>query len=199
MTLDSATTPDRPAWQRPPFESGNTAALVSGGRSPRVYGLLAQQLAAGLAEDRPDLGHYPEAVAAWATAEAQAALFRRRLDEVGALDDDGNPRGGLLGWLSRTEAAAARHRAALGLDPRAEAVLTRDRAAAAALASAVDLGALAARGRAALDAREAAGIEAAPDLAGLVLARMAARAPVPHEPSALGIEAVTETPSREDK
>jgi hypothetical protein len=35
-------------------------------------------LAAGLVEDRPDLARYPEAVAAWSTAEAQAALLRRR-------------------------------------------------------------------------------------------------------------------------
>lgn len=59
---------------RPPFTSGNLARATSGARSPRVYGDLAQRLAAGLTEDRPDLGHYPEAVAAWATAEAQAAL-----------------------------------------------------------------------------------------------------------------------------
>ena len=150
---------------RPPFTSGNLARATSGARSPRVYGDLAQRLAAGLTEDRPDLGEYPEAVAAWATAEAQAALMRRHVAEVGPLDPDtGKPRDALLSWLTRLESAAARHRATLGLDPRSEAALSRERAAASVLA--VDLDALAERGRAALAARSTAPL----DLAGEVLA-----------------------------
>jgi len=145
-------------------------------------------LAAGLVEDRPDLGRYPEAVAGWATAEAQAALIRRRLDEVGSLDDHGEPRAGLLNWLTKLESAAGRHRAVLGLDPTAEARLSRDRAAAAALATAVDLDALAARGRAALDARAAEGTP--PDLAAMALARVHEQARPKNLPALS--EAVTE-------
>jgi hypothetical protein len=149
---------------RPPFTSGNLAPLTHGARSPRVYGDLAQRLAAGLTEDRPDLGAYPETVAAWATAEAQAALLRRHVAEVGPLDTDtGKPREAVLTWLTRLEGAAARHRATLGLDPRSEAALSRERAAASVLA--VDLDVLAERGRLALAARSTV----PPDLAGEVL------------------------------
>lgn len=130
-----------------------------GARTPRVYGELARDLAAGLLADRPDLERYPEAVAAWATAEAQAALLRSYLDTSGPIDPGTTePRTGVLDLLSRTERAAARHRSSLGLDPRSEASLARERAEAATLT--VDLGALAARGRAVLGSR--------PDLPGLL-------------------------------
>ncbi len=152
-----------------PFPPGNVVGLRSGHRSPRVYGKLAQRLAAGLAEDRPDLGAYPEAVAAWATAEAQVALLRRHVAEVGPIDPaTGEPRVTSLTWLRQLERLAAEHRATLGLDPRSEATLTRERAAAAVLT--VDLVGLAERGRAALATREAAGLPAPPDPAGDVLA-----------------------------
>lgn len=72
--------------ERPPFAPGNLAMLTHGASTPRVYGPLAEELAAGLTEDRPDLAAYPEALAAWATAEAQAALLRRHLSEVGTID-----------------------------------------------------------------------------------------------------------------
>lgn len=60
---------------RPPFPEGNAVQLGHGARSPRVYGTLAEQFTAGLLEARPDLAAYPEAVAGWATAEAQATLL----------------------------------------------------------------------------------------------------------------------------
>jgi hypothetical protein len=41
--------------ERPPFAPGNLAMLTHGARTPRVYGPLAEELAAGLTEDRPDL------------------------------------------------------------------------------------------------------------------------------------------------
>lgn len=163
--------------QRPPFPPGNTVRLTHGSRSPRVYGALAELLAAGLVDDRPDLAAYPEAVAAWATAEAQAALMRRHVAEAGTFDPEtGEPRARALEWLRSFERLAAEHRATLGLDPRSEASLARERAAAASLA--VDLGALAEHGRAVLAAREAAGLPAPPDLAGEVLAGVRAAAPV---------------------
>lgn len=165
----------RPASGREarPYAEGNTKRLTSGRNSVRVYGELAQHLAAGLVEDRPDLGAYPEAVAAWATAEAQATLMRRHVVEVGWLDEStGRPRETVLKWLRIYERLAASHRATLGLDPRSEAALARERTAAAVLS--VDLDALAQRGRDALAAREAAGIAPPPDLAGEVLASVQA-------------------------
>jgi hypothetical protein len=161
--------------ERPPFAPGNLVMLTHGARTPRVYGPLAEALAAGLTEDRPDLAAYPEALAAWATAEAQAALLRRHLAEVGTIDPDtGKPRAESLTVLRSFERLAAEHRATLGLDPRSEASLARERAAAATLA--VDLDALAQRGRAVLTAREQAGLPAPPDLAGDVLAEVRAAA-----------------------
>jgi hypothetical protein len=76
--------------------------------------------------------------------------------------------------LRSFERLAAEHRATLGLDPRSEASLARERAAAATLA--VDLDALAQRGRAVLTAREQAGLPAPPDLAGDVLTEVRAAA-----------------------
>lgn len=155
-----------------PFAPGNMQSVTAGHRSPRVYGELARLLAAGLVDDRPDLGAYPEAVASWATAEAQAALLRRHLAQVGTLDDQDLPREGLLKWLTKFESNAATARAALGLDPRSEAALRRERAAAAVLT--VDLAGLAERGAAALAAQQRSGAAGPHDLAGEVLATMAA-------------------------
>lgn len=159
--------PARGTGTRPPFTPGNLVGASHGARAPRVYGDLAQRLAVGLMDDRPDLAAYPEAVAAWATAEAQAALMRRHVADVGTFADDGEPRGSLLTWLRSFERMASEARKPLGLDPMSEAALSRERAAAATLA--VDLDALAERGRLALAQREAAGLPAPPDLAGEVL------------------------------
>lgn len=184
MSKHTDTTPEtkrpyRPAGGGPPrgtmipFAKGHAVTMTAGHRSPRVYGELAQHLAAGLTDDRPDLAAYPEAVAAWATAEAQTALARRYIAEEGWLDPDTNlPRDGVLTWLRAFERLAAQHRATLGLDPRSEAALARERASAAVLA--VDLDGLAERGRTALQEREDAGIEPPRDVAGDVLARVQA-------------------------
>lgn len=147
-----------PKGRRPPFAKGNTLAVKSGHHSARVYGPLAEQIAAGLMETRPDLRGYPEAVAAWATLEAQTALVRRHIAHVGMIDPAAEQvRSRPLDDLLKLERATAKMRATLGLDPRSEAELARERAAASALA--VDLSSLAERGRAALEAQEAAGIE----------------------------------------
>lgn len=153
-----------------PFRGGHTVSMTAGHRSPRVYGELAQQLSAGLMQNRSDLAGYPEAVAAWATAEAQAALLRRHLGQVGPLDENDQPRDAVLKWLTSLEKQAAARRSELGLDPRSEASLARERAAATVLHQ--DLSGLAERGRQALAERSAAGEEPAPDLAGEALARV---------------------------
>jgi hypothetical protein len=98
--------------ERLPLLAGHPGPLVSGHRTPRVYGPLAQTLAAGLEADRPDLAAYPEALAAWAQSEAIAALLRRHLSEVGPVDPaTAQPRETSLKELARAEFAAARHRA----------------------------------------------------------------------------------------
>lgn len=51
--------PARGTGTRPPFAPGNTVNLRSGHRSPRVYGELAEHLAAGMLEARPDLAPIP--------------------------------------------------------------------------------------------------------------------------------------------
>jgi hypothetical protein len=142
--------------------------MTHGATTPRVYGPLAQMLVAGLEAKRPDLAAYPEAVAGWATIESIAMLLRRHLSQVGVIDPDSSePRERALAELHKAENAAAKHRAVLGLDPLNEARLSKERAAAVTLA--VDLEALAERGRAVLDSREQAGLPAPPDLAGDVL------------------------------
>ncbi|MDP3969100.1 MAG: hypothetical protein Q8Q02_12555 [Nocardioides sp.] len=144
--------PARDAGTLPPFPPGNTLATTHGARSPRVYLPLAADLAAGLLDARPDLAPYPVAVARWAEWEARALLMRRHLAEVGDLGDDGDPRGSTR-WLKTCETHAERAAAVLGLDPRSEASLARERAA--AHVAAVDVHALAATGAAILAARDA--------------------------------------------
>ncbi|HEY4237416.1 MAG TPA: hypothetical protein VGM45_08785 [Gaiellaceae bacterium] len=147
---------DRAEWvpefpgQRPPFEKGNTASLRIGSHSPRVYEPRAQELAAGLIQARPDLDgpSFAAAVHVWAV---YAARFELRA--AAAADDAAEDY-----WIVRLGNALLKAGTALGLDPTSEARLTRDRAATAALASHVDLDALAQRGRAALDARAALAI-----------------------------------------
>lgn len=178
----TARSPAQQEWTRgflyTPFPVGHGKALTIGARSPRVYGEVARLLTAGLLDDRPDLENYPEAVAAWAQAEAQAALMRRHLEEVGTLDpESGEPRKGALHWLDVFEKRAHKAREPLGLDPLSDAKLVKTRAEAAS--GVVDLNDLAERGRAARAAREDAGLPDPtdhPDVAGTVLAAVQADA-----------------------
>lgn len=161
---------------RPPFPDGNAVNMAHGARAPRVYGTLAEQLTSGLLEARPDLSAYPEAVAGWATAEAQATLLRRHLEKVGTIDPaTGEPRESTLKHLRWFEAAAAKHRSTLGLDPRSEAELARERAAAVTLG--VNLEQLANRGRQALNGSDSDRPALHDDLAGHVLEQVKSAAP----------------------
>lgn len=136
----------------PPFPETHSLSLGHGAHSPRVYGELAQVLAAGLLEIRPDLQAYPVAVARWAEWEGRAQLLRKHLAVVGDIDaSTGEVRPGLTKWLHRCENAAERAAALLGLDPISEARLAKERASAQLVA--VDLAEIAARGRQILDQR----------------------------------------------
>ena len=81
---------------------------------------VADQLAAGLAEVAPwtSAATFAGSVASWSWAEAQAVVLRRYLDEVGQVDDEGQPRPA-LGLLERVETRLANLRAQLGLTPLA--------------------------------------------------------------------------------
>lgn len=134
-----------------PYQPGNVKAKKSGAWSERSVAPLAAELTAGLLADRPDLAAYPDVVTAWSRAEARCRLLADWFDD-GFFKPDGEERPGIR-YVVQFEKQAADLRAKLGLDPLSEAKLARDRATATAVA--FDLDALAARGRAALDARRA--------------------------------------------
>lgn len=148
---DTATT-DRPKpGTRPPFTDGHLARLKFGARSPRVYGAVAEKLLEDLLIAKPELAEYPEEAAAVAQQEAIVALMRMEV-AAGVRDKStGQPRLALLARYFSAERAAAKARDRIGLAPQSEAEIARVRAD--AIKSAVDLHALAARGRAALEAR----------------------------------------------
>ncbi len=110
---------------------------------------LVQELVAGLLADRPDLERFPETVVAWGRAEARCVLFDAYL-----MSDTPDSERALktARFVGQFERLAIELRARLGLDPRSEVELARDRAQ--ATREAVDLDAIRARGRASLEARE---------------------------------------------
>jgi hypothetical protein len=129
----------RPAGggQPRPYRPGNLEAVVHGANSAALVDAVAERYRAaavaflGGADHVPDyLGRreYDRAIQAWARAEARVDLVTRYLDDVGHLDDEGNPRPAAR-HLVDLEAAAAKRRAELGLDPLSRARLGRDVAA----------------------------------------------------------------------
>lgn len=134
-----------------PFVDGNAAAFKSGAHSARFVDPLAVELAEGLIADQPGLARYPEVVMAWGRAEARCALLADWTARVGLIDElTGELRGGK--HIAQFERLASDLRARLGLDPRSEAELSRERVAASR--GAVDLDAIVNAGKAALDSRE---------------------------------------------
>jgi hypothetical protein len=159
--MTTSTTPDdercptcdrrlRHSWQ--PFQPGHETRLEHGARAPRHVDPIAAELASALLEDRPELGNYPEAVMAWARAEARCILFADWHARCGFLDEDtGEMRGGSK--VGQFEAQAANLRTRLGLDPASDATLRKAQAEAITLTA--DLVAIRERGRAALEQRRA--------------------------------------------
>jgi hypothetical protein len=142
----------------PPFAPGHEVNLRHGARSDKYIEPLAAAFRDVLLADRPDLAGYPEAVAAWAVAEARCERYRVWHGTHGFIDAEGNVPGGAN--VSVYENQAQRMRERLGLDPLAEAALAKTRAE--AVLTTVDLESIRARGRAAWAARQAedAAIEA---------------------------------------
>jgi hypothetical protein len=139
------------SWE--PFQPGNMAAVRHGAMSPRVYLSVARELAAGALAARPDLEPFAALVAEWAENQARADLVRVWLADRELLDDDGIAPGvgGALKLMHACERRAAEAARALGLDPASEARLAAARSTATLMQ--VDLAAVAAAGRAALQAR----------------------------------------------
>lgn len=119
-------------------------SVRSGAWSPRLFEPVAAELVSELLERRPDLAGYPETVVSLARSEARAVLLDEYLSRVGMFDPKGKLREGPLRFVRQFAADADRLRAELGLTPRSEAVVQRDRAQAAA--TVVDLHAVRAAG-----------------------------------------------------
>ncbi len=135
-----------------PFAPGHELSMKSGAYSARKVDPIAVELSVGIVELRPDLAapEFMFAVHAWARAEARCILLADWLVDRVMVADDGEPLPMLIS-VARFEKQAADLRARLGLDPRAKAELDRQRVE--ATRSAVDLDAVRAAGRTAIDAR----------------------------------------------
>jgi hypothetical protein len=154
-----------PSWRsdpslssRPPFEPGNLAALRHGATTTRLVAPIAEQYREALPRVAPwtERPAFDGAVASLAWIEAQLALVRHYLDEVGPLDEDGKPRPATA-LADRLEARAGTLRGELGLTPQSLAKLLASLASVAATARAEDaVEALKAEGRAIVQAREVA-------------------------------------------
>lgn len=131
-----------------PYQPGNWESATHRALSPRAVAPLADQLGAELGSMAPWCAQpaFGATVAAWAWAEAQAALLRAYVDEHGLLDDNGAPLPACA-LLDRVEARAGRLRAELGLTPRAWASLVASLGSADHEAAARGLDSLRAVGR----------------------------------------------------
>ncbi len=168
--MTTATTKDwRPArgYSWAPFQPGHTLSRRHGVWSQRTWEPLAEDLASGLLDDKPDLVAYPELLAAWARAEARCILFGEYLIDRFTDGDEKSEK--VLRFVAQFEKLAHDLRRELGLTPGSEADLARSRAE--AIKGEVDLVALMARGREARLAAErrhaiAASERSAADLGG---------------------------------
>lgn len=111
---------DKRGYSWPPFEPGNTKSLKHGAESPRMVEPLAAKFREQASQIAPWASSpaFAGAVASWANAEAQAALLRSYLDEVGMLDETGEERPAARA-LERVEARLGKLRDQLGLSPQA--------------------------------------------------------------------------------
>jgi hypothetical protein len=138
----------------PPFEKGNLWQLRHGATVPRIVDPIAEELVEGLLERRPDLERFPEALAAWGRAESRCLLLAAWFGDRGLLDGKGQPTASAQ-LLNQSERLASEMRGRLGLDPKSESELAQSQAQAAA--SVVDLEAIRAQGRKALERHREAG------------------------------------------
>ena len=158
----------QPGWeaqfegQRPPFEPGNEAAVRHGAFSQKRVERAAEIIGADLLERYPHVRDFPESVAALARVEGITKMMASDIAK-GLYNKQGELKASLLARWTSAENTAARLRASLGMTPESEASVARDRAAAVSLAAGVDLHAIAARGGAAMAARDARELGRAPE------------------------------------
>jgi hypothetical protein len=137
-------------YRWPQFTKRNEMAVRHGATVDRIVDPIADELISGLLERRPDLVAYPEALHAWGRAESRCLLLAAWFAEHGLVDGAGKPTASAQ-LLGSSERMANEMRQRLGIDPASEAALANAQADAAR--SVVDLDALRARGREALEAR----------------------------------------------
>jgi len=130
-----------------PYEPGNLAALKHGMYSERMVDPIAVMFIESVVARRPDLLSHPEALHAWARAEARALMLAEYVCEVG-IGSDAAQRA--MRYESQFQRLALSLRQSLGLDPKSEAELVNAQADAAR--QVVDLDAIRARGRAVIEA-----------------------------------------------
>lgn len=145
-------TPEFPG-QRRPFTDGNEAAMVTGYRSARRVGPLAEQITRELLEDPDTPPHVREpmfaaSVQAWARTEAVVRLLWAWLEEQDVMtaltdvttstEEEETHKGGatrksttrhvgsVLDTLRKYETLGSNQRSKLGLDPSSAARLGRD-------------------------------------------------------------------------
>lgn len=137
---------------RPPFEKGNLLARKHGAFSRRIVDPVAAEVIAEAVEVAPylDRPEFRPALEAWARSEAACRLVDEWIAVHGLFDEEGKPTMS-IGSLVAIERLAKENRAALGLDPASRAKIEKDLAL--VRGSRGDLEALAASGRAALEAR----------------------------------------------
>ena len=137
---------------RPPFEKGNLLARKHGAFSRRTVDPVAEEVIAEAVEVAPylDRPEFRPALEAWARSEAACRLVDEWIQANGLFDEDGKETMS-IGSLISLERLAKDQRAALGLDPASRTRIEKDLAI--VRGSRGDLEALAARGRAALEAR----------------------------------------------
>jgi hypothetical protein len=150
--VDEREATGRRGYRWPSFTAKNEMSLKHGAMSARKVDPVADELIEGLLARRGDLVAFPEAVHAWARAEARCLLLADWFATHGLLDENGKATASEA-LLGQSERLAAQLRDSLGLTPKSEAELAQSQASAAQ--SVVDLDALRARGREALKARRA--------------------------------------------
>jgi hypothetical protein len=139
---------DARGYSWPAFGLQNAAAVRHGAWSTRRVDPVAAEVIAGVLERRPDLAEHPEALHAWARAEARCLLFADYLCDRDICSDEATR---VLRHVGTFERLANELRGRLGLDPSSEARLVTARADAAR--QVVDLDGIRARGRRAIEAR----------------------------------------------
>lgn len=119
-------------WQRPSFEPGNTAAVRSGYKSPRLVDPIAAEiLESMLSDDTVSYLREPRylpALTAWAIVEARVALLEAWSAQmtIEQATESGQGRTPVLELLRRWHATAMTHRDRLGITPASAARLGKD-------------------------------------------------------------------------